>query len=89
MRSLTREDPDRANDLSVRTELQADCYAGVWAATVFAAGDLEPGDIEEAFNAAEAVGDDRLQRQAGRSVNPDTLHPRQLRAAAELVRHRL
>jgi len=70
--SLTRDDPDRANDLSVRTELQADCYAGVWASTVFRAGDLEPGDIEEAFNAAEAVGDDRLQRQAGRNVNPDT-----------------
>ena len=69
---LTREDPGRANDLSVRTELQADCYAGVWASTVFRAGDLEPGDIEEAFNAAEAVGDDRLQRSAGRSVNPDT-----------------
>ena len=69
---LTREDPGRAGDLSVRTELQADCYAGVWASTVFAAGELEPGDIDEAFTAAEAVGDDRLQRQAGRSVNPDT-----------------
>jgi hypothetical protein len=69
---LTRDDPGRANDLSVRTELQADCYAGVWASTVFRAGDLERGDIEEAFSAAEAVGDDRLQRQAGRSVNPDT-----------------
>ena len=69
---LTREDPGRANDLSVRTELQADCYAGVWASTVFRAGDLEPGDIEEAFNAAEAVGDDRLQRRPAGSVNPDT-----------------
>ena len=56
----------------MRTELQADCYSGVWAATVFKAGDLEQGDIEEAFNAAEAVGDDRLQRQAGQSVNPDS-----------------
>jgi predicted metalloprotease len=69
---LTRENPGRAGDLSVRTELQADCYSGVWASTVFAAGELEPGDIDEAFTAAEAVGDDRLQRQAGRSVNPDT-----------------
>lgn len=69
---LSREDPDRANELSVRTELQADCYSGVWAATVFAAGDLEQGDLEEAFNAAEAVGDDRLQRQAGQGVNPDS-----------------
>jgi predicted metalloprotease len=39
---------------------------------VFAAGDLEQGDLEEAFNAAEAVGDDRLQRQAGQGVNPDS-----------------
>jgi uncharacterized protein len=69
---MTRDDPDRGNELSVRTELQADCYAGVWASTVFRAGDLEPGDIDEAFNAAEAIGDDRLQRQAGQSVNPDS-----------------
>jgi predicted metalloprotease len=69
---LTRQSPGDANELSVRQELQADCYAGVWAATVFAAGDLEQGDIEEAFNAAESVGDDRLQKQAGRTVNPDT-----------------
>src|SRR5215210_5477847 len=46
---------------SVRTELQADCYAGVWASTVFAEGDLEKGDLDEAFTASEAVGDDRLQ----------------------------
>ncbi len=69
---LTRESPEDANELSVRQELQADCYAGVWASTVFAAGDLEAGDIDEAFNAAEAVGDDRLQKQAGGSVNPDS-----------------
>jgi predicted metalloprotease len=69
---LTRDDPDRANELSVRTELQADCYAGVWAATVFAEGDLQSGDIDEAFAATEAVGDDRLARDAGRRVNPDS-----------------
>ena len=56
----------------MRTELQADCYAGVWAATVFAAGDLESGDLDEAFTASEAVGDDRLQQQAGQKVNPDS-----------------
>ena len=69
---LTRDDPDSANDLSVRQELQADCYAGIWAGTVFEQGALEPGDLDEAFAASEAVGDDRLQRQAGRSVNPDS-----------------
>ena len=70
--ALERENPDDANELSVRTELQADCYSGVWASTVFAEGDLEQGDIDEAFTASEAVGDDRLQSQAGRKVNPDT-----------------
>ena len=69
---LGRDDPGRANELSVRQELQADCYAGVWASTVFAAGDLEPGDLDEAFTAAEAVGDDRLQAQAGGQVDSDS-----------------
>jgi predicted metalloprotease len=65
-----RDNPDQRNELSVRLELQADCYAGVWAKTVFK--ELEPGDIDEAMNASRAVGDDRLQRQATGSVNPDT-----------------
>jgi uncharacterized protein len=68
---LAQDDPEQANELSVRQELQADCYAGVWAATVFAEGDLEAGDLDEAFGAAEAVGDDRLQQQSGQRVNPD------------------
>jgi predicted metalloprotease len=68
---LSAENPGDANRLSVRQELQADCYAGVWAATVFAAGELEAGDLDEAFGAAEAVGDDRLQGKAG-SVDPDS-----------------
>jgi len=67
---IRRTDPDRANEASVRLELQADCYAGVWANAVF--DKLEPGDIDEAIRASEAVGDDRLQKQAGRSVNPDS-----------------
>jgi len=70
--ALQRDDPGRANDLSVRLELQADCYAGVWARSVFEEGALEAGDVDEAFGAAEAVGDDRLQRQAGRGVDPDS-----------------
>ena len=69
---LSRSEPADANELSVRQELQADCYAGVWAATVYAEGALEPGDLDEAFNAAAAVGDDRLQRQATGSVDPDS-----------------
>jgi predicted metalloprotease len=67
-----RENADDANELSVRLELQADCYSGVWASTVYAEGDLQPGDLEEAFTASEAVGDDRLQQQAGGRVDPDS-----------------
>ena len=69
---LRREQPDEANALSVRLELQADCYAGVWAHSVYAAGDLEKGDVSEATRASAAVGDDRLQRQATGRVNPDS-----------------
>jgi hypothetical protein len=61
-----------ANQWSVSLELQADCLAGVWAHSVYARGDLEPGDIEEGLAAAQAVGDDRIQEQAGMSVNPET-----------------
>ena len=67
---IRRDDPDRANEVSVRLELQADCYAGVWAKSVF--DQLEAGDLDEAIRASEAVGDDRLQQQAGRRVNPDS-----------------
>ena len=68
-----QEDPESANDLSVRLELQADCLAGIWAHSAFAQADLlETGDLEEALNAAAAVGDDRIQKQSGGSVNPDT-----------------
>jgi predicted metalloprotease len=70
VQSAGREHPDQRNELSVRLELQADCYAGVWATTVYK--QLEPGDIDEAMNASRAVGDDRLQKQATGSVNPDT-----------------
>ena len=67
---IRRSDPDRANAASVRLELQADCYAGVWASTVF--DQLDPGDLDEALTASEAVGDDRIQSRAGGRVNPDT-----------------
>jgi predicted metalloprotease len=62
-----------ANALSVRLELQADCYAGVWANHAESQRQmLEQGDVEEGLNAAAAIGDDRLQRMSGRSVSPDT-----------------
>ncbi len=62
-----------SNRLSVMIELQADCYSGLWARQVQARfGTLEPGDIEEALNAASRIGDDTLQRSAGRAVVPDS-----------------
>ncbi|RPI05430.1 MAG: hypothetical protein EHM63_09295, partial [Actinobacteria bacterium] len=67
-----QNNPDQANELSVRLELQADCLAGVWGHGVFARGDLEEGDVEEALGAAAAVGDDTLQEQATGSINQDT-----------------
>ncbi|MDF2456394.1 MAG: metalloprotease [Cytophagaceae bacterium] len=59
------------NALSVRLELQADFYAGVWAHYNQKLGVLEPGDIEEALTAANAIGDDRLQKEANGRVVPD------------------
>ncbi|WP_371187980.1 neutral zinc metallopeptidase [Thalassotalea maritima] len=62
-----------ANQLSVRLELQADCYAGVWGHHAHnQRGLLEPGDLEEALTAAAAIGDDRLQKQAQGRVTPDS-----------------
>lgn len=61
------------NALSVRLELQADCFAGVWANHAQAARQLlEQGDVEEAMNAAAKIGDDALQRSSGRSVVPES-----------------
>ncbi len=61
------------NALSVRVELQADCFAGVWANHAQASRQiLESGDIESAMNAAQKIGDDALQRAAGRAVVPDS-----------------
>ena len=68
-----RLDKVKANALSVRVELQADCYAGVWANQAQKQYQwLEAGDIEEALSTASAIGDDRLQRQSRGSVVPDS-----------------
>ena len=62
----------KSNALQVRVELQADCYAGAWAHHAQKKFKmLEPGDIEEALNAASSIGDDKLQREAGQRVRPD------------------
>ncbi len=63
----------RSNALSVRLELQADCFAGIWANKAQATKNLiEAGDIDQALNAASQIGDDTLQRKASGTVQPDT-----------------
>ena len=78
MRQMQRANPGSANALSVRLELQADCYAGVWGHDAnrqgrAAAGgvELDPGDLEEAMRAAAAIGDDRLQKLGSGRVMPE------------------
>ncbi|HLU05352.1 MAG TPA: neutral zinc metallopeptidase [Woeseiaceae bacterium] len=72
-RSRQRLSEAEANRMSVRLELQADCLAGVWANRTHRRHNfLEEGDVEEALNAASAIGDDRLQQGSGRGVSPDS-----------------
>lgn len=72
VRELQQRKPDAANQLSVLLELQADCFAGVWAKSTEQRAILEGGDVEEGIGAAAAVGDDRIQKQGGGRVNPET-----------------
>ena len=69
---LQQARPDEANPLSVRLELQADCYAGIWGHTTAQRRMVDQSDVETALNAAAAVGDDRLQRMASGRVSPET-----------------
>jgi predicted metalloprotease len=62
VRQAQRGNPESANALSVRTELQADCFAGIWGNSTARREILERGDVEEGLNAAAAIGDDRLSR---------------------------
>ncbi len=82
VRDRQQADPSAANDLSIRMELQADCFAGVWASSVYVSTtdsiegnrvlELEPGDIRDALEAAAAVGDDRIQEAATGRVDPES-----------------
>ncbi len=78
MRQLQSRNPSQRNDLSVRLELQADCFAGVWAHHTNKSGraatgrmEMESGDLEEGVRAAAAIGDDRIQRMSTGHVFPD------------------
>ena len=68
----SRMSEQQANELSVRQELQADCYAGVWGHYAARQNLLDPGDAEEGLRAAAAIGDDRLQRQSQGRVVPES-----------------
>jgi predicted metalloprotease len=72
VRQQQEANPDAANELSVRLELQADCYAGVWAHSTDQRKLLESGDVDEALNAAASVGDDRIQQQTTGRINVDS-----------------
>src|SRR6202045_774037 len=69
---LQENDSRQANPLSVKMELQADCFAGIWAHSTQQRGLLEKGDVESALGAAAAVGDDRLQKMSTGHVTPES-----------------
>jgi predicted metalloprotease len=72
VRQLQQSDSREANPLSVKLELQADCFAGIWAHSTQQRGLLEKGDVESALGAAAAVGDDRLQKMSTGHVSPES-----------------
>ncbi len=69
---MQQTDPVGRNQLSVRLELQADCFAGIWGQKMQQANRLEQGDLQQALQAAQAIGDDKLQQQGQGRVVPDS-----------------
>ena len=72
VRRAMQRDPAAANQYSVRLELQADCFAGVWGRSTEQRKLLDEGDIQEGMNAAASVGDDRILQKAGRNANAES-----------------
>ena len=72
MQRLQRQHPDQTNALSVKLELQADCYAGVWGHSTQQRQLLDPGDVQAGLQAAASVGDDRLQKMSTGHVSPES-----------------
>jgi predicted metalloprotease len=72
VRQAQQQRPDLQNPLSVRMELQADCFAGIWGHSTQQRDILEAGDVEDALNAASAIGDDRIQQRMGGGVQPES-----------------
>ena len=71
MQRFVQQDPAERNHLSVDLELQADCFAGIWGHSTEQRNIVHPEDVDQALKAAAAVGDDHLQRMAGRAVSPE------------------
>lgn len=72
VRQAQQSNPGQRNQLSIRMELQADCFAGIWGHSTSQRNILEQGDVQEALRAAAAVGDDRLQKMSTGQVTPDS-----------------